>query len=63
MWPRDVAITDLATAGLLRPCFVRTEKIATVDARFATALGRLQNLDRVLVVQHLRSLLQDVLIG
>jgi mRNA interferase MazF len=63
MWPRDVAIADLAAAGLSRPCFVRTEKIATVDARFATALGRLQSPERVLVAQHLRSLLQEVLIA
>ena len=63
MWPRDVAIADLAAAGVSRPCFVRTEKIATVDSRFATALGRLQMQDRALVTQHLHSLLQDVLIA
>jgi mRNA interferase MazF len=63
MWPRDVAIADLAAAGVSRPCFVRTEKIATVESRFATALGRLQMPDRTLVAQHLRSPLQDVLLA
>jgi hypothetical protein len=42
---------------------MRTDKIATVDSRFATALGQLQMQDRALVTQHLRSLLQDVLIA
>src|ERR1700723_3572895 len=55
MWPRDVAIADLAAAGVSRPCFVRTEKIATVDSRFAAVLGRLQMQDRMLVTQHLHS--------
>jgi mRNA interferase MazF len=63
MWPRDVAIADLAAAGVSRPCLVRTAKMATVDSRFATTLGRLPGQDRALVAQHLRSLLQDVLIA
>jgi mRNA interferase MazF len=61
MWPRDVAISDLAAAGLSQACFVRTEKIATVDSRFASRIGQFALQDRALVTQHLRSLLGDVL--
>ena len=31
-WPDDVAITDMATAGLSQPGIVRTGKIAAIDS-------------------------------
>src|SRR4051812_32574245 len=40
-WEGDVAITDLATAGLPVASIVRPAKIATIDARDAERLGTL----------------------
>ncbi len=40
-WPDDVAIDDLASAGLPAPSVVRCAKIATLDAARAEPLGRL----------------------
>ena len=39
-WPGDIAITNLAEAGLPAPSVVRAAKIATIDATDATKLGR-----------------------
>ena len=39
-WPGDVAISDLATAGLPAPSVIRTAKIATIEAADAARLGR-----------------------
>ena len=61
-WPGDVAISDLNEAGLPVPCFVRTEKIATIDARFAEPAGRLASRDRPNITRCLRGLLGPVLI-
>jgi antitoxin PrlF len=60
-WPGDVAIFGLSEAGLAVPCFVRTEKIATVDARFVEAVGRLVPGDRAKVIESLRNLLAPAL--
>jgi hypothetical protein len=60
-WPGDVAVSDLAEAGLPVSCFVRTEKIATVDARFAEVAGRLSRRDRTTVACCLHELLAPVL--
>ncbi|MEM7045672.1 MAG: type II toxin-antitoxin system PemK/MazF family toxin [Pseudomonadota bacterium] len=38
-WHGDVAIQDLAAAGLVKPCVVRTAKIATVPTAAARPLG------------------------
>lgn len=40
-WPDDVAIEDLAAAGLPAASVVRCAKIATLDAARAEPLGRL----------------------
>jgi mRNA interferase MazF len=39
-WPGDVAITNLAEAGLPAPSVIRSAKIATIDARDAAKLGK-----------------------
>jgi mRNA interferase MazF len=61
-WPGDITISDLAEAGLPVPCVVRTEKIATIDTRFAELAGRLSEQDRADVVRSLRRLLDSVLV-
>lgn len=48
-WPTDVAVTDLATAGLPAPSVVRTAKIAVIDSRDAERLGTLPIADRAAV--------------
>lgn len=40
-WPEDVAIADLAMAGLPAPSVIRPAKIATIDAAVADRLGRI----------------------
>lgn len=40
-WPGDVAVADLAAAGLPVPSVIRTAKIATIEAGDATKIGRL----------------------
>jgi|SRR5271165_5228081 len=61
MWPGDVAVADLPAAGLSRACFVRSEKVATVDARIATPIGHLAAMDRANVTTHLRAMFEDLL--
>ena len=39
-WPGDVAVGNLAAAGLPLPSIIRTAKIATIEAADATKLGR-----------------------
>jgi mRNA interferase MazF len=41
-WPEDVEIDDHAQAGLPIASVVRTAKIATMEARAASKLGRIQ---------------------
>jgi mRNA interferase MazF len=40
-WPSDVTLSDLAGTGLPVPSLIRTAKIATIEARDAEALGRI----------------------
>lgn len=40
-WPGDLAIADLAAAGLPAPSVIRTAKIATIEAADASKLGRI----------------------
>jgi mRNA-degrading endonuclease toxin of MazEF toxin-antitoxin module len=60
-WPFDVPISDLKSGGLLRPCVVRTSKVASVDARLASRTGRLAPTDRTSVAATLRAELKPVL--
>ena len=39
-WPGDVAVTNLAAAGLPVPSVIRTAKIATIEASDAARLGK-----------------------
>lgn len=41
-WPGDIALADLAGTGLPAPSLVRTAKIATIEARDATPLGKVE---------------------
>lgn len=40
-WPGDVAVSNMAEAGLPAPSVVRTAKIATIEAVDASKLGRI----------------------
>lgn len=53
-WPGDVEIEDLAAAGLVMPCVVRTAKIATVPIGAARSLGFLDPLTRAKVAAMVR---------
>ena len=48
-WPSDVAVSDLAAAGLPAPSVVRSAKIATIEAQDAERIGQLSLEDRALV--------------
>jgi mRNA interferase MazF len=56
-WPVDVAVMDLATAGLPAPSIVRTAKIATIESRDAERLGSLSLPCRRLVARQIRATL------
>lgn len=60
-WPGDVAISDLAKAGLPAPSIVRSAKIATIEAADAQRLGRLPEPDRIQVIGHLKSTLAEII--
>lgn len=59
-WPGDVEVTDLIAAGLPVPSLVRTEKVATIDARDAQPIGRLPPEERPAVTERLCAHLGDV---
>jgi len=40
-WPGDVPVSNLALAGLPVPSFIRTAKMATIEAAHAAKLGRI----------------------
>ncbi len=48
-WDGDVAVSDIAEAGLPAESIVRTAKLATIDLRDADLLGRLPVADRAAV--------------
>jgi len=41
-WPGDIVLADLTGTGLPAPSLVRTAKIATIEARDATRLGKVE---------------------
>ena len=53
-WPGDVAVSDIATAGLPIPSIVRPAKIATIEAGDAERLGTLLDADRRAIQSYLR---------
>lgn len=50
-WPGDVAVSDLAVAGLPAASVVRSAKIATIEARDAERIGHLPPEDRFQVAK------------
>ena len=56
-WPGDVAVTDLAQAGLPAPSVIRTAKIATIESTDATRLGRIPTAQRMQVARRLVDML------
>lgn len=52
-WPGDVAVRNLAMAGLPVASVVRTAKIATIESADAQRLGRVSPSQMGLVRQHL----------
>jgi mRNA interferase MazF len=60
-WPGDVAIADLARAGLPAPSLIRTAKLATIEVSDALRLGRLPRVACRAVSAHLRSTLAAAL--
>jgi len=48
-WPSDVPITDLVAAGLRTASVVRVAKVATIDARDALPLGKLDGVAQAAV--------------
>lgn len=61
LWPLDVPISDPASGGLLRPCVVRTSKIASVDSRLAARTGTLAPADRGAIAQTMKAITGPVL--
>lgn len=60
-WPSDVAISDLARAGLPAPSVVRPAKIACIEpARIERRAGRLDKKAARAVTQQLRSFLGSI---
>ena len=62
-WPGDVAVSDLAAAGLPAASVVRAAKIATIKAQNADRIGTLPEADRPMVASALRDCLAHVQIG
>lgn len=60
-WPGDVAISDLAMAGLPAASVVRCAKIATIEARDVERIGTLPPPDRGQVADALRESLAAAL--
>ena len=60
-WPGDVAVSDLAVAGLPAASVVRSAKIATIEARDAERIGCLPPKDRSLVAEAVRGSLAQLL--
>jgi mRNA interferase MazF len=46
VWPTDIAITDLAAAGLRHPSVIRWKLFTLTNDQLATRIGRLIDADR-----------------
>ena len=60
-WPGDLLITDLESAGLRRPCLIRTAKIAAIENTAIDQWGRLATKDAAALREALRRMLQPLL--
>ncbi len=56
-WPDDVAIKDLAAAGLPAPSVIRTAKIATIDCAAATRIGSVSRVLQAQVIKRVATIL------
>ena len=56
-WPSDVAISDLASAGLPRPCVVRWKLFTLPNHLIERKAGSLGNADRAAVASAVQSVL------
>ncbi len=61
LWPLDVPISDLVSGGLLRPCVIRTSKIASLDSRLFVRTGTLAPADREAIATTLKGVLRPIL--
>jgi len=59
-WPDDIAIEDLALAGLPKPSVIRPSKIATVEAARCERRGRVSSAVRRKVAAALRAGLEGL---
>lgn len=56
-WPSDIALSDLAAAGLRTPCILRMRLVTLPNDLILRALGRLAPLDRLACERGLAELL------
>jgi len=56
-WPHDLDITNLACAGLPAASVIRPSKIATIEARHADVLGRIETAMMTKVADSIASIL------
>jgi len=57
VWPEDVPVVDLSSAGLPAPSVVRCAKVATIDARDAERIGRLARANRGSIARQVKTIL------
>ena len=55
-WPRDVQIKNHTSVGLPAPSVIRPVKIATIEARHAEPIGKVNTATRRAVVQHIEAI-------
>lgn len=56
-WPSDIALTDLASAGLQTPCILRMRLVTLPNDLILRGLGRLAPVDRLACERGLADLL------
>ena len=60
-WPGDVLVSDLAAAGLPRPCLIRPAKIAVVENVALEHWGHLADIDAAGLRHALQTLLHPLM--